>query len=340
MCRDNRSGVVEKTHFARHQIAKKVKMYSFRAIAPMLTFSGPRLRGLLRLSALVAFPLCIWLAACRWQTESIGGLDFVGASTASPADAVPGPSAARADNAVASSEDRWEGVPAKRRVLELLDQALARLERAPGYTVKFRMRERIKGVLGPEQRLEMKLRHSPFAVYLRSLEPHAGREAIYAEGRNNDKLVVHQVDWTRHLTPRLVLAPTSGLVLAYSRHPITEAGLANLSRSLRKTAELDLGDDGTKTVLDRVADSEGREWLHSIHKYARPGPERPFARVEVFYDLPTSLPLRMSGYDWPRPGVVSAPQLGEQHIFEDLNFEVTLSDQDFNPDNPSYDFKK
>jgi hypothetical protein len=31
--------------------------------------------------------------------------------------------------------------------------------------------------------------------------------------------------------------------------------------------------------------------------------------------------------------------LAEQCIFDDLKFEVGLSDRDFDPDNPAYDFK-
>ncbi len=33
-----------------------------------------------------------------------------------------------------------------------------------------------------------------------------------------------------------------------------------------------------------------------------------------------------------------APLLGERYVFEDLEFDVTLSELDFNPDNPASAF--
>jgi hypothetical protein len=304
----------------------------------MLSITRALRRHRVPLSAVPAFVVVFWVASCRWPGRSIGGWDLSGVSGATRANTVSAPTGGRAGVAEVGLEDRLEGLAAKRRVVELLDQALARLERFSGYTATVRMRERIRGVLGDEQRFEMKLRHGPFAVYLKSLDPVAGREAIYAEGRHGNKMVAHQVGWTRHITPRLVLAPTNALVLAYSRHPITEAGIAHMARSLRRAAQLDLGDDGTQTVLARVSDGDGRMWLYSTQNHTRPGPERSFARVEVFYDPATSLPLRMAGYDWPKPGDAGGPHLAEQCVFDDLQFEVTLSDRDFDPDNPAYDF--
>jgi hypothetical protein len=305
----------------------------------MLTILRLSLRRRLPLSAMPVFLVFCWVGTQKWPAWSIGGSDVPGGANA--AQASVNLTAKEADG-VADSDlvyDRLDGTSAKRKVVDLLDEALERIGRISGYTAQLRIQERIRGTLGPEQRFEMKLRHSPFAVYMKSVTPTSGREAIFAEGRFDNKLVAHQVDWTRRLTPRLVLAPTSPLVLAYSRHPITEAGLANLARSLRKAAQLDLDDDGAITVLDRVADAEGRAWLRSTHDYARTSFTRSFSRVEVFYDPTTSLPLRMSGYDWPKPGDSGEPQLGEQCAFEELNFDVPLSDLDFDPENPAYDYK-
>jgi hypothetical protein len=296
----------------------------------MFAISRAHLRRGLPLSALLAFPLFLWVAPSPWLTASIRVWDLAGASHATPPDTEL--------TIFTAPADRLEGLAAKQGVVELLDQALARLERITGYTATVRLQERVRGVLGSEQRLEMKLRHSPFAVYLKSLAPVMGREAIYAHGQNENKMVAHQVDWTRHLTPRLMLSPTHPLVLAYSRHPITESGLAHMAQSLRKAARLDLDDDGAVTVLTRVTDADGRAWLRSTHQYARPAPGRSFARVEVLYDPTTSLPLRMCGYDWPERGAAGEPLLAEHCAFDDLKIDVPMSDRDFDPDNPAYDF--
>ena len=42
------------------------------------------------------------------------------------------------------------------------------------------------------QTIKMKVRHEPFSVYMYFAEPHAGREVIFVEGRNNNNLLVHE----------------------------------------------------------------------------------------------------------------------------------------------------
>ena len=196
---------------------------------------------------------------------------------------------------------RLEGEPAKQRLVAFLQRTSERLERVEGYTARFRKQERINGVLGPEQVMELKLRQRPFAVYLKYLGPKAGREVVYADGRHGNKLVAHNGDWTRRLIPRLALNPADPLAMADCRHPITEAGLAHLTARLLATSRVNLGDPGSVTVLDRVTDGDGREWLRSAQVYTRPHPERPFVRVEILYDPASGLPLRVSGYDSPEP---------------------------------------
>jgi hypothetical protein len=233
------------------------------------------------------------------------------------------------------------GQPAKRALLAALEAACERLGRVEGYTATFRKRERIGGVLGPEQSMAMKLRHRPFAVYLKYLSHRAGREVIYAEGRNENKLVAHNGGWSRLIAPRLALDPTDPLALAHNRHPVTEAGLAHLARSLADACRDDLNDPGVAVTLDRVTEG-GRAWWRATQDYSVRRPGRAFTRVEVHFDPETGLPLRLDGYDWPEPGPAPAgdPPLGEQYRFENLALDAPLGDPDFDPDNPAYAFDR
>jgi hypothetical protein len=279
-------------------------------------------------------------AVCWWLTAPL--VDDAPDPKANAAPAVP-----VAQGEVASKkampdwpEGRLEGAPAKRLLLDMLLQVGERLEGVAGYTATFRKQELINGVLGPEQSMEMKLRHEPFAVYFKYLSPHEGKEVVYAEGHHENKIIAHSGGLARLLVPRLAIAPDHPLALAETRHPITEAGLANLTAKLVGFREMDLDDPEAVTILDRTEDAQGRAWLRSLHEHPHFDPRRPFARVEVLYDPETRLPLQIRSYDWPLPGQQGELLLAEFYRYEDLDLDAVLTALDFDPANPAYAFHR
>lgn len=237
-------------------------------------------------------------------------------------------------------EIRLEGDPAKRLLLDTLSTVQERLARVTGYTATFRKRERKHGVLGPEHVLTMKIRHQPFAVYFKYRTPNAGKEAVYAEGHHDNKVIAHSGGLARLLVPRLAVAPDHPLAMADSRHAITEAGLANLTAKLIGFRRMDLDDPEASTVLDRTVDAQGRAWLRSLHEHSHYDSRRPFARVQVLYDPESRLPLQIRNEDWPLPGHEGDLLLAEQYIYEDLDFDAVLTSLDFDPANPAYAFHR
>jgi hypothetical protein len=233
-----------------------------------------------------------------------------------------------------------DGTPAKTLLLESLIDAGKRLSHVEGYTATFRKTERLHGVLGPEQTLAMKVRHHPFAVYFKFLSPNEGKEVVYAEGHHDNKVIAHSTGVSRWLVPRLAVPPDHPLAMAETRHSITEAGLSNLTARLTEFRRLDLEDQDAVTILDRVTDEDGRQWLRSIHKHEIRSPSRPFVHVEVLYDVDTRMPLKISNYDWPEPGHDGQPVLAERYAYENLNLDAPLSALDFDPANPAYAFHR
>ncbi|HEU5115843.1 MAG TPA: DUF1571 domain-containing protein, partial [Isosphaeraceae bacterium] len=180
-----------------------------------------------------------------------------------------------------------DGEPAKKLLLKSLLAARDRLEAVSGYTATMRRQERIDGKLGPEQTIALKIRHNPFAVYMRFLEPDAGKEVVYAEGRYDNDVMAHLGGLSRAFLPRLKVAPDSRLAMNGNRHPITEAGLLKLTDKLIWFRRLDLTDEEASTTLDRVTDANGREWLRSFHTHPHRNPDRPFMDIEILYDPET-----------------------------------------------------
>jgi len=259
----------------------------------------------------------------------------------------PPPARAQVDSVLVSPTElppwpshRLEGDEAKTYLLNMLIAVDERLDQVSTYTATFRKTERINGVIGPEQTLAMKFRQNPFAVYFKYLDPTPGKEVVYAEGHYENKLIAHSTGVSRWLVPRLAVPPNHPIALAESRHPITEAGLGNLTKKLIEFRRIDLEDKEAVAVLDKVTDAHGKTWFRSFHQHFHKSPTRPFAQIEVFYDVVSHIPLKITNYDWPEPGGDGQPVLAERYIYEDLMLDASLSALDFDPANPAYTFHR
>ncbi len=304
------------------------------AISPRV---GRAARALRRPWVVAALALPAALVALNWWL--VPPLD------PAPAPVPVGPPGAATGTSAADVRPTWPGErlggpEAKRLLLEILVDAGRRVDAASGYTATFRKQERIGDTLHPEQTLAMKVRHRPFAVYFKFLAPKPGKEVVYAEGYRDNKVIAHNGDWTRRLVPRLAIEPTSSVALAENRHPITEAGLANLVRKLVEFRRLDLEVPDSETVMDRTSDASGRPRLRSVHVHKRRDASRPFARVEVLYDPETLFPVQISSFDWPAPDGPPEPLLAERYVYEDLKIDAPLTAADFDPANPQYEFMR
>lgn len=241
-------------------------------------------------------------------------------------------------------KERLEGIKAKTHLLIVLEAVEKRMSAVQGYTATLKKQERIGGKLGPEQTMFIKVRNQPFAFYGKFLAPKKGKEVIFAEGHHDNNLIGHNGDWTRKLIPRLSVPPDGPIALKDSRHPVTEAGLLFLTRRLLGFRKLDFEDPEATSELDWAEGLDGTLWPRSIHTHPHPQPGRPFARIEVLYEPETLIPRYIVNYDWPddgRPAIDRADlPLAERYMYLDLNFDVELSDHDFDPANPEYEFHR
>ena len=289
---------------------------------------------------IVAVPCALVAFAAWWFTEPLDRQDLRDLALAKRNPAASSKPVAPKVVDLRWPSERLEGEQAKRFLLDFLLEAEKKLEGVEGYTATFHKQERINGKLGPTQTLALKARTKPFSIYLKFIEPQKGKEVLFAKGRHDDKVIAHGGGWSRRLIPRLAVAPTDKLALADSRHPITDAGLLNLARKLVRFRKMDLNDVEAITVLDSFTDENGRAWYRSIHEHPNRTPERPFARVEVLYDPATKLPVRITNFDWPKPGRQGPLELAEHYSYDDLKLSVPLTDLDFDPANPAYEFRR
>ena len=299
-----------------------------------------------------------WPRPRFWIALTVGGLAALAVMTlgywlqepvpnADPAKKLPEPNFSTPEISEGAPEPQaWptetvSGRPAKEFLLPFVEAATRKLESVPTYTATLVRQERVDGKLGPEQKIELKVRHEPFAVYMRFVLPDSGKEAIFAEGFHENHVVAHGGGLTKLLLPHLKVPPRSRLAMSGNRHPITEAGLLNLSKKLVRFRQMDMEDDDAETVLDRVVDSEGREWLRSVHTHTIQTEDRPFAYVEVLYDPGTRLPRRIHSYEWAgKSGDAAKRPLAERYEYDNLSLDAELTEEDFDYRNPEYNYKR
>ncbi|NNJ27544.1 DUF1571 domain-containing protein [Alienimonas chondri] len=202
-------------------------------------------------------------------------------------------------------------------------------EALPSYTATFKRREIVNGK--PVQNLaRMKFRAEPFSVYLRfTNEENAGRQVLYVEDQNDGKMMVREAAGISSIAGTVNLAPDSALVTTNSRHPITRAGLANLTRGVVEqwTAESRYGECDVKYFAE--AELNGRPVVVIESSHPIPRREFRFARTRLWMDKETKLPVRLQQYEFRRGG--GEPVLAEDYTYTDIKTDVRLSDRDFHP---------
>lgn len=234
------------------------------------------------------------------------------------------------------------------RALSFAHQSLSQMRNnVDDYTAIMAKRERVNGKLSKTSYMDVKVRcprtdaqgaKSPFSIYMKFLKPRdeAGREVLWVDGRNKNNLLVHQ--------PGLVIGrqtfeldPNGMLAMKGQKYPIYDAGLENLIVKLIEKAGRDRAAGMCKVTYRDGLKLKGRDCslIELVHDEKRAPYE--FHKAQVLIDTELNLPVRYTSFDWPtRPG--AKPEILEQYTYINIKTNVGLTDKDFSPKNPQYDF--
>ncbi len=247
--------------------------------------------------------------------------------------AEPAPERSEASDATASSEaEKIE------RAKAMVAECRSRYATLQDYRCVFYKRERMpSGRMTPLAIMQMKARTSPRSIYFKFLKPHAGREAIWVDGTNDGKVVVHDVGLGKLLAGTLHLDPTSRMAMADSRHPITEAGLGHLIQTVteRWDAEMRAGETLVAFHHDAVVGDRECTMIESIHPSFDAAYN--FHKVKLYIDQDLKLPIRFEAYDWPAEAGAEAP-LVEEYTYLNFQADPGLDAAEFDPGNEAYAF--
>jgi outer membrane lipoprotein-sorting protein len=211
-----------------------------------------------------------------------------------------------------------------------LAQARTRLDRTDSYTAVFHKQERIDGKLQEENVVFLKFAR-PFKIYMKWIRPpHQGRELIYVEGWNGNRIRVHGDGILGLFTVNV--DPRSRAVAKENRHLITEAGLSSLLDDMAANVgkgvaagEVVFRDLGRETVYGRRARIVELTFPEDRSRgyYCR--------RAILSLDDESRMPLETRIFDWDN-------RLVERYGYEDIRLDAGLSEADFDPKNPAYGF--
>jgi hypothetical protein len=214
------------------------------------------------------------------------------------------------------------------------------------YSAVLVKRLRIDGELNEHQYAFVKIRNrrttnghltTPMGVYMRFLKPDSvnGREVIWVEGKNEGKLIVHEAG-IKNLV-RVSLDPTGYIAMRGQRYPITEIGLENLARKVVERGERDRRHQEVEVRFFRNAQVSNRVCtvMQIVHPAQRPYFDFHVARV--YFDDELKIPIHYAAWSWPTEEA-GQPVLEEEYTYTNVKLNVGLTDRDFDPDNPEYNF--
>jgi hypothetical protein len=208
------------------------------------------------------------------------------------------------------------------------------------YSCTLIKRERMGRKLGPHEYIFTKVRHRPFSVYMYFLGPKnvQGRECIYVEGKNENKLIAHEGKGFTAKLGVFRLDPNGVIAMRGQRYPITEVGIRNLTARLVEVAEQDtrFGECDVKWFKNTKVNNRTCTCIQVTHP--TPRSEFRFHLARVFVDDELQFPIRYESYQWPRqPG--GEPILDEEYTYLNMKINNGFTDADFEERNPRYRFQ-
>jgi hypothetical protein len=236
------------------------------------------------------------------------------------------------------SDESAGGAATEHKLMPAIRHAKSSLEKAAsmtGYECIFSKKEAVGNQM-ISQTMKMKVRHEPFSVYMFFLDPSKGREVIYVDGKNDNKLQVHETGLAS-LVGTLSLAPNDSRVMAENRYPITRAGLVRMAESVIEQWEQE--SQYGECEVKYFQDAKVAEYTCRVIESSHPEPRKqfPYQMTRLWIDERSGLAVRVQQFGFPRQKGAKPPVL-EDYTFTEIRPEVRLTDRDFDTRNPNYNY--
>ena len=249
--------------------------------------------------------------------------------------------------AVAGTSSLWAGenrlamkiadLPSEHKLtpaIRIATESIAQASSVSDYTATF-VKTELVGNRFLKGRMEIKVRHEPFSLYMKFVEPKAGRELIYVDGGYGGNLQVHETGLAA-LVGTLSLDPKGNLAMSESRYPVSMIGVKTMAETIvdQWVAETVRTTPTVQYFPNATLGDTSCKAIESTH--AAPGQGIKFQRTRLYLGKDSGLPLRVQQYDFKRGG--GEPVLVEDYAYLNVATNVGLTNIDFDIANPAYNF--
>ena len=185
-------------------------------------------------------------------------------------------------------------------------------------------------------KLDLKFREKPRSVYIKFVNPHAGRQVLFNDGKNSNNLQVKDVGLAA-LVGTINLAPNGKMAMEESRHPVTVIGLRALIETVIEQWLAETKIDGA--TVNCYPDAKVGDVPAKVIEisYARETAQAKYALTRLFIDSKTGFAVKVQNYDFPKKKA-DKPMLVEDYHYTDIRTKLGLKDIDFDTKNSKYGF--
>jgi outer membrane lipoprotein-sorting protein len=210
----------------------------------------------------------------------------------------------------------------------LLTDAIERFDTVKSYTCLLDKRVAKAGTLYEDLSIRVKYKKPTHYYFRWQAGARKGREVIFVAGKHSNKIVAHPGGLFRFMT--FHLDPEGRLAMKENRHSLKNSGLEKIMEVMEADFQR-----AQQNGMDAIRYA-GEEHFDSRKVWVLEGrfPENQgyYAKTVVLYlDQILGVPIKVSIYD-------ESNALAEEYVFHQLAINVGFTDQDFDPDNPDYDF--
>ena len=219
-----------------------------------------------------------------------------------------------------SSTAQAAELPGRARLEAALEKGLQSYETVRDYKAVFQKQELSAGALGPKETIFLKF-EKPFKIFLGWLNTQKkGLQVLYERGKRDGKLAVHKPGLLLGLAPVILLDPGSPWVREGSEsYNIEDAGIGTFLRDFSDAVSK--GEKENKLDVKASSDSSG-EMMDVTFTDTRENSGYFAYHVVVHFDRVTSLPDRMTLFDWQN-------RITGIYSYENLKLNVGPEDSEF-----------
>jgi len=190
------------------------------------------------------------------------------------------------------------------------------------YSARFHKEERSESGKWQKEVLDFRFK-KPFGVRIKWVHgPKKGREVVFVEGKNNNKIIVKMGGLISILIPKISLDPNSNLAKDEAGHTIREAGIGYLMEEILKVTEKAYAKGDLTLKLLEKKNSSGSGNILKIERRLPHGKGYATDRLVIYVDEDLGIPVGVERYD-------SNDKLFGKYYYQELKTNLGLKDEEF-----------